>query len=123
MQQHCPVREGERLPRNGISAEQIDGSVDPIGCLVAPLQMLDGRCLEIGGELVDGVSLCCDPFAIRVGERLIADRRNADVVALGYCQLLSLAARDLNRLFATEPTLREQIEAVAQARTATAESG
>jgi CPA1 family monovalent cation:H+ antiporter len=49
---------------------------------------------------------------------LVADRRNADVVALGYCQLLSLAARDLHRLFGTEPTLRDQIHAVAQARTA-----
>lgn len=49
---------------------------------------------------------------------LVADRRNADVVALGYCQLLSLAARDLRRLFGTEPALRDQIHAVAQARTA-----
>jgi CPA1 family monovalent cation:H+ antiporter len=48
---------------------------------------------------------------------LVADRRNADVVALGYCQLLSLAARDLRRLFGTEPALRDQIHAVAQART------
>ena len=51
---------------------------------------------------------------------LVADRRNADVVALGYCQLLSLAARDLTRLFETEPALRKQINAVAQARIATA---
>lgn len=54
---------------------------------------------------------------------LVADRRNADVVALGYCQLLSLAARDLHRLFGTEPALRDQINAVAQARTAAAETG
>jgi CPA1 family monovalent cation:H+ antiporter len=54
---------------------------------------------------------------------LIADRRNADVVALGYCQLLSLAARDLDRLFSTEPALRDQIHAVARARTAAAEAG
>jgi Na+:H+ antiporter len=51
---------------------------------------------------------------------LLADRRNADVVALGYCQLLSLSARDLHRLFGTEPALRDQIHAVAQARTAVA---
>jgi CPA1 family monovalent cation:H+ antiporter len=51
---------------------------------------------------------------------LVADRRTADVVALGYCQLLSLAARDLHRLFGTEPALRDQIHAVAQARTAPA---
>ncbi len=54
---------------------------------------------------------------------LVADRRNADVVALGYCQLLSLAARDLDRLFGTEPALRDHIRAVAQARTAAAASG
>lgn len=53
---------------------------------------------------------------------LVSDRRNADVVALGYCQLLSLASRDLHRLFGTEPALRDQIHAVAQARTATAEA-
>jgi CPA1 family monovalent cation:H+ antiporter len=51
---------------------------------------------------------------------LVADRRTADVVALGYCQLLILAARDLHRLFGTEPALRDQIQAVAQARTAAA---
>jgi monovalent cation:H+ antiporter, CPA1 family len=54
---------------------------------------------------------------------LVADRRNADVVALGYCQLLSLAARDLSRLFGTEPALRDHIRAVAEARTAAAETG
>ena len=54
---------------------------------------------------------------------LVADRRNADVVALGYCQLLSLAARDLSRLFGTEPALRRHIEDVARVRSAAAMSG
>jgi monovalent cation:H+ antiporter, CPA1 family len=54
---------------------------------------------------------------------LVADRRNADVVALGYCQLLSLAARDLSRLFGAEPALRDHIEEVARARSAAAVSG
>ncbi len=54
---------------------------------------------------------------------LVADRRTADVVSLGYCQLLSLAARDLSRLFGTEPALRDHIRAVAEARTAAAETG
>ena len=53
---------------------------------------------------------------------LVTERRNADVVALGYCQLLSLAARDLHRLFGTEPALRDQIHAVAEARTAATEA-
>ena len=43
-------------------------------------------------------------------------RRTADVVALCYCQLLTLAARDLDRLFETEPTIRSEIHAVAEAR-------
>jgi monovalent cation:H+ antiporter, CPA1 family len=42
--------------------------------------------------------------------------RTADVVALGYCQLLSLAARDLDRLFEAEPTIRDEIHAVARTR-------
>jgi monovalent cation:H+ antiporter, CPA1 family len=70
------------------------------------------------------------PTAIQLGSGdffgelalLVADRRTADVVALGYCQLLSLGARDLRRLFGTEPALRDQIHAVAQARTAATEA-
>ncbi|MGH7030383.1 MAG: cation:proton antiporter [Stellaceae bacterium] len=54
---------------------------------------------------------------------LVAERRNADVVALGFCQLLSLAARDLTRLFGTEPTLRAHIQEVARARSAATASG
>ncbi len=44
--------------------------------------------------------------------------RIADVVALGYCQLLSLAARDFARLLATDPLLRERIDGVARQRLA-----
>ena len=51
---------------------------------------------------------------------LVISRRNADVVALGYCQLLSLGARDLDRLFGAEPALRDHIRAIAEARIATA---
>jgi CPA1 family monovalent cation:H+ antiporter len=46
--------------------------------------------------------------------------RNADVVALGYCELLTLAARDLDRLFDTEPAIRDEIRAVAEIRRAVA---
>jgi CPA1 family monovalent cation:H+ antiporter len=42
--------------------------------------------------------------------------RSADVVALGYCQLLRLSSRDLNRLMQTDDGLRRQIEAVAGER-------
>ena len=53
---------------------------------------------------------------------LVISRRNADVVALGYCQLLSLGARDLDRLFGAEPALRDHIRAIAEARIATAQN-
>jgi len=49
---------------------------------------------------------------------LVADRRSADVVALERCDLFTLAARDLRRLFGTEPRLRDQIHALAQSRVA-----
>jgi len=51
---------------------------------------------------------------------LVSDRRTADVVALCYCQLLSLGARDLDQLFLTEPAIGQQIETVARARRAAA---
>lgn len=42
--------------------------------------------------------------------------RNADVVALGYCRLLTLARRDLERAFKADGTLRERIHEVARER-------
>jgi Na+:H+ antiporter len=42
--------------------------------------------------------------------------RSADVVALSYCDLLTLAARDLDRLFETEPSIRAEIHAIAETR-------
>jgi CPA1 family monovalent cation:H+ antiporter len=76
------------------------------------------------------VEVRIDPTPVQLGTGdffgelalLVTERRNADVVALGYCQLLSLAARDLHRLFGTEPALRDQIHAVAEARTAAPEA-
>lgn len=48
---------------------------------------------------------------------LIDDRpRNADVDALGFCQLLFLARRDFERLVEREPVLRAQIHEQARAR-------
>ena len=76
------------------------------------------------------VEVRIDPTPVQLGTGdffgelalLVTEHRNADVVALGYCQLLSLAARDLHRLFGTEPALRDQIHAVAEARTAATEA-
>jgi monovalent cation:H+ antiporter, CPA1 family len=52
------------------------------------------------------------------GELALLDNqpRSADVVALGYCQLLRLSSRDLNRLMRADDGLRRQIESVAGER-------
>lgn len=53
-----------------------------------------------------------------VGEMaLLGDgRRQADVTALGYCQLLVLDAQDFNRLVAMNPTVRDAINRAASDR-------
>lgn len=52
------------------------------------------------------------------GELALLDERprNSDVVALGYCQLLSLSRRDLDRLLQANAGLRRHIHAVAEQR-------
>lgn len=47
---------------------------------------------------------------------LTASRRNADVVANGYCHLLMLSRKDFNALLETRPAVRAEIEAVAARR-------
>jgi CPA1 family monovalent cation:H+ antiporter len=42
--------------------------------------------------------------------------RNADVVALGYCQLLRLGYRDFNRLMRANTSLRREIQTTAVQR-------
>ena len=42
--------------------------------------------------------------------------RNADVVALGFCKLLALKARDFQRLLAQDAGLKARIEQVAKER-------
>ncbi|HEX3536627.1 MAG TPA: cation:proton antiporter [Stellaceae bacterium] len=50
-------------------------------------------------------------------------RRNADVVALAFCQLLTLAAGDLDTLLNTDPAIEREIQRVFDARrAATAEA-
>jgi CPA1 family monovalent cation:H+ antiporter len=53
-----------------------------------------------------------------VGELALLDdrRRRADVIALGYCQLLVLGADDFKRLLAMDPAIREAINRVAADR-------
>jgi CPA1 family monovalent cation:H+ antiporter len=53
------------------------------------------------------------------GEMALLDpsrRRQADVVALSYCQLLILRDEDLRTLFATQPAIREKIWKIAHDR-------
>ncbi len=47
---------------------------------------------------------------------LTRQRRNADVRALGYCQLLVLDEKDFRRLVKKDANLRSHIQAVAEAR-------
>ena len=47
---------------------------------------------------------------------LTASRRNADVVANGYCHLLMLSRKDFNALLETRPAVRAEIEAEAARR-------
>ncbi len=53
-----------------------------------------------------------------VGELAILDSRPraADVVALGFCQLLRLSSRDFDRLMRADDGLREQIRSIANLR-------
>jgi CPA1 family monovalent cation:H+ antiporter len=44
--------------------------------------------------------------------------RTADVVALGYCHLMTLQARDFRRLPRGNPEIKAQIEAIASERLA-----
>jgi CPA1 family monovalent cation:H+ antiporter len=47
---------------------------------------------------------------------LSRQRRNADVRALGYCQLLVLDEKDFRRLVQKDADLQSHIQAVAEAR-------
>ena len=53
-----------------------------------------------------------------VGEMALLDdrRRRADVITLGYCQLLVLSADDFKRLLAMDPAIRDAINRVATDR-------
>ena len=53
-----------------------------------------------------------------VGEMALLDdrRRRADVITLGYCQLLVLSGDDFKRLLAMDPAIREAINRVANDR-------
>ena len=72
------------------------------------------------------MEVAVEPEPVRLGSgdffgeiSLIAHRpRSADVVALGYCQLLALHTRDFSRMLQANPELRDTINKVAEERLA-----
>lgn len=53
---------------------------------------------------------------------LMNTRRNADIVATTFCELMLLRKRDLDALLAQQPALQAEIEARAKTRAAVADS-
>jgi monovalent cation:H+ antiporter, CPA1 family len=47
---------------------------------------------------------------------LSGGRRTADVIAIGYCQLLVLSSADFRRFLDTNPEAKAQIDRVVEAR-------
>ena len=133
------LKSGDLVGRVPMFATLDDKTRRAVARLLRPRLVVPGEVVVRRGERGDAmyfissgaVEVRISPHPVQLGSGdffgelalLVADRRNADVVALGYCQLLSLAARDLGRLFGTEPALRDHIRAVAEARTAAAEPG
>ncbi|HVI90610.1 MAG TPA: cation:proton antiporter [Dongiaceae bacterium] len=66
---------------------------------------LPGRSIELGSGTFFG------ELALLTGQR-----RNADVVALGFCKLLGLSSRDLQALMERDEQIRSSIETVAAER-------
>jgi CPA1 family monovalent cation:H+ antiporter len=108
------------------------GKLDKIARLLRPRLALPGEVVVKKGERGDAmyfiasgaVEVRLEPLPIRLGSgdffgevALVTNLpRMADVVTLGYCQLLTLSARDFDRLLATDGDLRQRIDAVARQR-------
>jgi CPA1 family monovalent cation:H+ antiporter len=128
------LESGDLVGRVALFAALDDDTRRAVARLLRPRLAVPGEVIVRKGERGDAmyfissgaVEVQIAPTPVRLGTGdffgelalLFADRRNADVVALGYCRLLSLAARDLSRLFGTEPALRDHIRSVAAARAA-----
>jgi CPA1 family monovalent cation:H+ antiporter len=112
-----------------LSSEQLD----KIAALLHPRVAVPGEILVRRGDrgtvmffLSSGAAeVALEDHKIRLGrgeffgEMALLDpsgRRQADVTALSYCQLLILREEDLRTLFATEPAIREKIRQVAHDR-------
>jgi len=120
-----------RVPAfSGLPAERLAA----IGRLLAPRLAVPGQTLLRKGDPGDGmyfiasgaveVRLALDPVRLGSGEffgelALVTNaRRNADVVALGFCSLLMLRRADFEPLLAAHPDLRARITETARRRLA-----
>ena len=105
-----------------------------IAGMLKPRLAIPGEKVVTKGEVGDvmyfistgAVEVAIEPAPVRLGSgdffgeiSLIAHRpRSADVVALGYCQLLALHTRDFSRMLQANPELRDTINKVAEERLA-----
>jgi len=91
---------GEQIIRRGERADRMyfisSGSVEV---------QADGRAVKLrGGDLFGEMAL------------LTGDRRNADVIALDFCQLLVIDRREFNQFMARHPAVRAAVTGIAETR-------
>jgi CPA1 family monovalent cation:H+ antiporter len=115
---------------SGLTPEQLDA----IGRLFRPRLALPGDVIARKGEAGTAVffissgavevRLADAPVRLGRGEffgelaMLLRRRRIADVVALSYCQLLTLDEADFRKFLSFNPAIRDQIERIVATRTA-----
>jgi CPA1 family monovalent cation:H+ antiporter len=109
-------------------------TLDQLISLMRPRLAAPGETIVRRGEYGDGmyfissgaveVALAAGPLRLGSGQffgemSLLYDHpRNADVMAIGFCQLLFLPRSDLQVFMANNPAIRDQIHAVAERRRA-----
>jgi CPA1 family monovalent cation:H+ antiporter len=126
----------ELIARVPLFAGLDSARLDQIARLLRPRLALPGEAIVTKGEHGDAmyfvssgaVEVRLEPLPVRLGSgdffgevALVTNLpRMADVIALGYCRILELSARDFGRLLETDGALRERIDAVARQRLAEA---
>jgi CPA1 family monovalent cation:H+ antiporter len=126
----------ELIARVPLFAGLDSARLDQIARLLRPRLALPGEAIVRKGERGDAmyfvssgaVEVRLEPLPVRLGSgeffgevALVTNLpRMADVIALGYCRILELSARDFGRLLETDAALRERIDAVARQRLAEA---
>jgi CPA1 family monovalent cation:H+ antiporter len=124
---------GALLSRVPLFAGLPEDRLRKIETLVRPLLTVPDELVVRRGERGDAMYFIASgavsvdlPTPVRLGTgdffgemALVYDiPRNADVRSLGYCRLLVLSKRDLDRLYGEDPELRTHINAVASRRQA-----